>query len=119
MYSPHRSTLVLACTLAFAIAGAAFAQTTVPAAPTVTPAPSCQKPGAPPSSGTSEIGKAASDLKRNNWMRDMKAYLDCLKAFIADHQAQSSRHAAAANAAVEEYNQSIKTLNEQIEAPKQ
>jgi hypothetical protein len=119
MRSSNCLTLALSCALALAIAGAAFAQTTVPATPTITPAPNCNKPGAPPQGNPSELGKAAAEAKRNNWMRDMKAYLDCVKAFITEQQSQASSHAAAANGAVEEYNKSIKTLNEQIEAAKQ
>jgi hypothetical protein len=119
MRSPHRLTLALSCSIAFALAGTAFAQTTVPAAPTMTPVPSCQKAGDPPSNTPSELGRVAAEQKRAKWMTDMKAYLDCVKAFIADHQAQASTHAAAANGAVEEYNNAIKTLNAQIEAAKQ
>jgi len=120
MRSPNRLTLALSCAaLAFSLAGSAFAQTTVPATPTITPAPNCNKPGEPPQGNPSEIGKAAAETKRNNWMRDMKTYLDCVKAFITAQQAQASSAAAAANSAVEEYNKSIKTLNEQIEAAKQ
>src|SRR4030095_8192495 len=115
----HRPTLVLACTLAFAVAGTAFAQTTAPATPTITPSPSCQKPGTPPSGTTSELGKAAAESKRQNWMRDMKAYLECLRAFITDHQAQATTHSAAANAAVDEFNKAVKLMNEQVEAAKQ
>ena len=35
-----------------------------PAAPTVTPAPNCEKPGDPPSRAPSELGKSAAETKR-------------------------------------------------------
>ncbi len=115
---PLVSTLTLALVLALA-AGAARAQTTAPAAPTLTPAPNCDKPGEVPPSGSSELGKAAADQKRAKWTSGMKAYLDCLKKFVEQEQAASSTHAKAANAAVEEYNKSIKVYNEQLQAQQQ
>ncbi len=119
MHSAHRLSLTLICTVAFALAGTAFAQTTAPATPTITPSPSCQKPGTPPSSAPSELGKAAAESKRQNWMKDMKAYLECVRTFIADHQAQATTHSTAANAAIDEYNKSVKMMNEVVEAAKQ
>ncbi len=53
MSSPR--SLPVATLLALALAaGGALAQTTAPAAPTVTPAPNCEKPGDPPSMNTSK-----------------------------------------------------------------
>ena len=63
MRCPNRLTLALSCALAFAITGPAFAQTTVPATPTITPAPNCNKPGAPPQGAPSELGKAAAEAQ--------------------------------------------------------
>lgn len=103
--------------LALATAGGALAQATAPATPTVTPAPNCEKPGDPPSTNTSELGKSAAELKRNNWTKNMKAYLDCLKRFIEEHQAAAAPHLKAANAAVDEFNKSIKTFNDQVQTP--
>ncbi len=112
--SPLLVALVLAAT------GAAQAQTTAPAAPSVTPAPNCEKPAdAAPSSGSSEIGKAAAEQKRAKWNTGMKAYLDCLKKFVEQEQAASSTHAKAANAAVDEYNKAIKVYNDAIAAQPQ
>ena len=106
--------------LSFAVAaGSAHAQTTAPATPMVTPAPNCEKPGDPPSSGTTEIGKSAAEAKRAKWSTSMKDYLDCLKSFVTQEQQASSTHARAANAAVEEYNRAIKVYNDQIAAQPQ
>jgi tetratricopeptide (TPR) repeat protein len=111
---PIAPTLLLA--VALAVAGVAHAQTTAPAAPTVTPAPNCEKPSDAPGSGSSEIGKSAAEQKRTKWQAGMKTYMECLKKFVEDQQAQSSTHAKAANAAVEEYNKAIKMYNEAIQA---
>lgn len=117
MPSVHRSTLALsfAAAVALASAGTTFAQTTAPAAPTMTPAPACEKPGDPPTNSPSELGRAAAETKRNNWTRSMKAYLDCLKAFVSEQQAVAAPHIRAANAAVEEYNKSTKAFNDFVE----
>lgn len=104
--------------LALAAAGGAPAQTTAPAAPTVTPAPNCEKPGDPPSANSTEMGKSAAELKQSNWSKNMKAYLECLKRFIDEHQAAAAPHIKAANAAVDEYNKSIKVFNDRIDAPR-
>ncbi len=109
-----RSLLVVPL-IAFAAAGA-LAQTTAPATPTVTPAPNCEKPGDPPSMNTSELGKSSAEMKHSNWTKNMKAYLECLKTFIGDQQAAAAPHIKAANAAVDEFNKSIKIYNDQIGA---
>jgi len=98
------------------VALAAHAQTSAPATPTVTPAPNCEKPGNPPSAGTSEIGKSAGEAKRAKWSADNKAYFECLKKFVEQEQAASATHAKAANAAVEEYNRAIKVFNDSLSA---
>jgi hypothetical protein len=115
---PHRRLIVAPLfALALATASGALAQATAPATPTVTPAPNCEKPGDPPSTNTSELAKSAAELKRSNWTKNMKAYLDCLKRFIEEHQAAAAPHVKAANAAVDEYNKSIKTFNDQVQTP--
>jgi hypothetical protein len=117
---PHRHHLILAVSfatgVALSVAGTTFAQTTAPATPTITPEPTCEKPGDAPSSGASELGRAALETKRNNWMRSMKAYLDCLKAFVTEQQAAAAPHLRAANTAVEQYNKSTKIFNDYVEA---
>lgn len=119
MLSRHRLTLALAFAIsfAFAIPGTTSAQTTAPAVPTLTPTPACEKPGEPPGAGqSSELGKSAAEMKRSNWIKNMKTYLECLRTFISDQQAASAPHVRAANTAIEDFNKSVKVLNEQIEA---
>jgi len=113
---PIAPTLLLAVALA---GGVARAQTTAPAAPTVTPAPNCEKPADAPATGSSEIGKSAAEQRRTKWQTGMKTYMECLKKFVEEQQAASSMHAKAANAAVEEYNRAIKTYNDAIQAAPQ
>ena len=115
----HRSTLAVsfAVGIALAITGTAFAQTAAPAAPTITPASTCEKPGDPPSTTPSELGRAAAETKRNNWTRSMKAYLECLKAFVTEQQAAAAPHIRAANTAVEEYNKGTKLFHDFVAAP--
>ena len=119
----HRPTVAFSLAVAFVAASAytsaSFAQTTAPAAPTITPAPTCEKPGDPPSSNPSELGRAAAETKRNMWNKNMKSYLDCLKAFITEHQTAAAPHLRAANSAVEEYNKATILFNAQIDAQKQ
>ena len=67
---------------------------------------------------TSELGKSAAEMKRNNWTKNMKSYLECLKTFVSDQQAAAAPHIRASNAAVEEFNKSMKTFNDQIDAAK-
>ena len=113
-----RCRLVSAAIIATALAapgGIALAQTTAPVAPTVTPTPNCEKPGDAPSMVTSELGKAMAEQKRNTWTKNAKAYIECLKHFIDQEQALASPHVRAANAAIEEYNKSIKAFNDQLE----
>jgi len=86
---------------------------------TITPAPSCEKPGDPPasSSGT-ELGKDAAERRRNAWSKSMQGYMSCLKRFVEEQQAAAAPHVRAANAAVDEFNRAIKIYNEQIDAAK-
>ena len=84
---PIAPTLLLALALA---GGVARAQTTAPAAPTVTPAPNCEKPADAPGTGSSEIGKSAAEQRRTKWQTGMKTYMECLKQFVEEQQAASS-----------------------------
>ena len=111
MNSSRRLALVVATTLAIAASTALFAQAPAPAAaPAVVPKPNCQSPGDYPS-------KLSSGNQRAMWGKARDGYLDCLKKFIAEQQALSDPHFKAANAAIADYNASIKRFNEQMEAP--
>jgi hypothetical protein len=113
--SPIAVSLAIAFATTFILTTTAFAQTTAPAAPTVTPAPTCDKPGDPPSASNSELGKAAGEMKRSTWNKNMRAYLECLKAFITEHQTAAAPHIRAANSAVEEYNKATTLFNAQLD----
>jgi hypothetical protein len=101
-----------------AAVGTALAQPTPPAQVSITPAPNCEKPGDPPGIGGPELSKEAAERRRSTWSKNMKAYFECLKHFIDEHQAAAAPHIRAANAAVDEYNKAIKIYNDQVDAAK-
>ena len=115
--NPLRSVAVLVVTLAAATSSVVCAQQTPAAAPTVAPAasteaapakPSCTKPGDYP-------GNLASDTQRRVWQKEYLAYQECMKKFITEQKALAEPYVKAYNAAVDDYNASIKVYNEQIE----
>jgi len=86
--------------------GAAVAADTAPIAP-----PKCDpQPRTPGSTMRSE----EMIMKRFN--ESVKAYGDCMKAYIADRQADMKANQDAANAAIADYNAVIKRLNEEAKA---
>ena len=95
-------------------AGVAFAQApAAPAAPTDVPKPSCgTKPEYP--------GKLAmqSDLRRNSFKREIDAYKACMMAFVEEYKAKQANAFAAANAAIQEYNDTMKKISADQEAAK-
>ena len=102
--------------VAAAFAAAAFvigaqAQTSAPAAAggANIPKPTCQKPGDVPSPNM------ASDNQRRAWQRDYAAWGECMKKFITEQQAAAEPYNKAANAAIDDYNSTVKLLNEQVE----
>lgn len=97
----------------------AWGQAPAPAAPTVTPAPNCEKPGEPPSIGSSELGKASAAERQKRWTTAMRTYLECVKAFHAEQEAAARPHIRAANAAIEEYNRAMKVYNDYLDFLKQ
>lgn len=108
-------TLVFAALLA---AGTATAQTAAPAAPAAaaTSAASCPKPDNHP-------GRLASDNQRRGWGKEVQAWTDCMKTYIAGVQAAADEavktaNAAVArsNAAVNDYNAIVKDLQAQADA---
>jgi hypothetical protein len=92
------------------LAGAA---TTAIAQPTDVPPMKCEKPRMP--------GERMMEDRtiRNRFERDMKAYGDCVKAYVAERQATAvahqqaiKAHTDAANTAVGDYNALLKSMNE-------
>ena len=103
----------------FVTAGAAsaLAQTPAPAAPagaapaatpaaSALPASSCVKPGHYP-------GKKASDVRKEAWMNEMRAWGTCTSAFVSEMRAQIEARQKLANSTVEDYNANLKVLQEE------
>jgi hypothetical protein len=103
------ATLLVSTGLALAQAPAA-----APAAPAAdVPKPSCgSKPEYP--------GKLAmqSDLRRNSFKREIDTYKACMMAFVEEHKAKQASHFAAANAAIAEYNDTMKKISTEQDAAK-
>jgi len=93
--------------LAGVFATAAFGQTAAQPEATVAK-PSCTRPGDFP-------GSLATDRQRQTWQKEYTAYSDCMKKFISEQKALAEPYLKAYNAAIDEYNENIKVLNEQIE----
>lgn len=90
----------------------ALAQTpATPAAPPPVPSHTCEKPEFP--------GRVAPEPKLRRWQTQFRAYVDCMKSYLAERnaviEAQSTKAKAAVdeiNAAVTEYNETVKSLGD-------
>lgn len=69
------------------------------------PAMKCEKPQRP------GLGLSADAKVRKRYEEDIKRYRECAEAYVAQRQKAITANQTAANAAIEEYNQTIKTLN--------
>ena len=87
-------------------AGLAFAALPATAAENI-PKPKCDKPRMPGEMMRSD----SSVMKRFN--QDLDAYSKCMKGYIAERQEVMKANEEAANAAIKEYNDSVKEINEQ------
>ena len=99
-----------------ALASVAHAQTPAPAPAAGTGSiakHTCTKPGDVPSP------TLASDLQRRNWQRDYEAWGACMKKFITDQRTLAEPYAKASDAAIEDYNATVKLYNDQIEKLKE
>jgi hypothetical protein len=101
--------------VALVLSPIASGQTAAPVTPTVTPAPNCEKPGDPPTLDATNLGKAAAAQRQTKWTTGMRAYLECIKAFVAEQQAAAAPHIRASNAGIEEFNKSMKAYNDYVE----
>jgi hypothetical protein len=97
--------LFLAAGAASVVAQTSAPATAAPAAAATNTSP-CVKPGHYP-------GKKASDVRKEAWMNEMKAWGSCTTAFVADVRAQIDAKVKLANSTVEEYNASLKVLQEE------
>lgn len=98
-----------------ALLGAAVAQTPAPAASTGGAA-KCAKPDDHP-------GRLASDQRRRGWDKEVIAWQECMKAYVAEKQAKAdaavkvaNAAVAESNAAVNEYNDTVKVIQAQVDA---
>jgi hypothetical protein len=91
----------------------ALAQTPAPAAP-ATAAPAAAAPAASPCAKPGHYpGKKASDVRKEAWMNEMKAWGTCTTAFVADVRGQIETRVKLANSTIEEYNANLKVLQEE------
>jgi hypothetical protein len=104
-------------TALFLAVGAASALAQTPAPATAAPAAAAPAAGAPAASPCVKPGhypgKKASDARKDAWMNEMKAWGSCTSAFVADVRAQIDAKVKLANSTVEEYNASLKVLQEE------
>ena len=87
-------------------ASSAFAQSPAPAVPK----PSCEKPKMPGEMMRTD----ASVTKRYN--QDVENWQKCMKGYIDERQSVMKANEEAANAAIKDYNDTIKSLNEAAKA---
>jgi len=93
----------LLATTAFAQEAAAPATAPAAAAPAA-PKHECKAPSHP--------GRSASQIRMDAFNKQHKAYGECMKKFIDEQVAVSNAAASVGNAAIKEYNDYVKALNE-------
>jgi len=111
----HRRSLLMLIAAAAVAGGAAYAQSPAPASAAGDASvakPNCTKPGDVP-------GSLASENQRRAWQRDYSAWGDCMKKFISDQRALAEPYNKASNAAIDDYNSTVKVYNDQIEKLKE
>jgi hypothetical protein len=99
----------------FLSTGVSFAQ--APAAP----APAASDIAKPSCGAKPEYpGKLAmqSDLRRNSFKREIDTYKACMMAYVEEHKKQQQSHFNAANAAIGEYNDTMKKIAAEQDAVK-
>lgn len=79
-----------------------------PAEPPPVPSHACVKPEFP--------GRVAPQPKLRRWQADFRAYVDCMKAYLAERNASIDAQAAKAKAAVDEINASVAEYNETVKS---
>jgi hypothetical protein len=95
----------------FAVAAAFAVAAGMPAAYAEVPKPKCEpKPEYP--------GRLAmqSDNKRRAFERDLKAYQECINAYLAERKAAMKAEEDAANTTITEYNALMKKINDDQKA---
>lgn len=64
-------------------------------------------------------GRLASDTRRKLFDREMKAYKECMQAYLDERKAAIKANEVAANAAIEEHNSVMKKIQDEQNAAKQ
>jgi hypothetical protein len=91
----------------------ALAQTPAPAAP-ATAAPAAAAPAASPCAKPGHYpGKKASDVRKEAWMNEMRAWGQCTTAYRDDLRAKIDALVKLANSTTEDYNANLKVLQEE------
>lgn len=109
--SLRRTVFAVACACALPC----LAQSPAPA-PTASP-PIVVAPVAPPKCDKPEFpGRLAPDTRLRKWSADVRVYLDCLKAYVAERNAHIDVHNKAAKAAADDYNAGVKDYNEAVKS---
>lgn len=104
--------IALAATLLVST-GFALAQGAAPVPAVDVPKPKCEpKPEYP--------GKLAmqSDLRRNSFKREIDAYKACMLGYVEEQKVRQAAHLSAANAAIQDYNDTMKKIAAEQEAAK-
>ena len=91
-----------------ATAGFAFAQ--APAAPAAPAAAPVDKPKCDPKPEYPGRLAMQSDLRRNSFTREIAAYKACMMAYVEVQKVQQQAHLQAANGAITEYNDTMKSI---------
>jgi hypothetical protein len=109
--------LALGATLAIAQAPAP-ADPAAPAAPPAPPAPTVAANKCEPKPVYPGMKQIQDESKRENFMKSIKAYQDCIKAYVAERKALVEANNAAIRTAVEEHNSVMGKIREAQEAAK-
>ncbi|HUJ01503.1 MAG TPA: hypothetical protein VLY46_14785 [Usitatibacter sp.] len=79
-------------------------------------APQVAKPQCDPKPRAPGIGMRNDDFVMKRFNQDAKRYEDCMKAYVTEHQALAKANQDAAEAAADEYNKTIKQINDELKS---
>jgi len=101
--------------IVLATAGLALAQ--APAAPAAQ-AVAVEKPKCEPKPEYPGVLAMQSDLRRNSFKREIDAYKACMMAYVEQQKVQQQAHLQAANGAITDYNDTMKSIQKAQEDAK-
>ena len=76
--------------------------------------PPVPKPQCDPVPQAPGAGMRNDDFVMKRFKRETKRYEECMKAYVDEHQAIAKANYDAANAAADQYNKTVKEINEQL-----